>query len=202
MKLFYSPGACSLASHIALQEAGLKFELTKVDTKTKTTDNSGDFWKVNPKGYVPALQLDSGQVMTECVAIMQWVADQVPDKNLIPAWTTAERYKAIEWLNFIATEVHKSFAPLWKPNTPDATKALAKETIAKRFDLLEDHFKTNDYMMGTHFSVVDGYLFTVMRWAGFHGIDMKPWPNMTKFFARIEARPAVKTALDAENAQP
>jgi len=197
MKLYYAPGACSLSPHIVGKEAGIDLELRKVSTKDKTIDGGGDFWKVNPKGYVPALELDDGQVLTEGPAIVQYLADQKPDSGLAPKAGTVERYKVQEWLNFITSEIHKGFSPLFKPNTPEEYKTISKENLAKRFDWLDRELGSREYLAG-RFSVADAYLFTVLRWTQPTKIDLAKWPNLVAYQARIGGRPKVKEALKAE----
>ena len=198
MKLFYLPGACSLSPHIALREAGLKFDTEKVDLKAKKTASGGDYLAVNPKGYVPALTLDNGQTLTEAGAIVQYIADQAPAAKLAPAAGTPDRYKLQEWLNFISTEIHKGTTPLFNPATPDAYKAMATETLGKRYDYLSKHLEKNQFLLGSQFSVADGYLFTVLNWGKFVGIDIGKWPVLKAFQERVAARPKVQEALKAE----
>lgn len=195
MKLFYSPGACSLAPHIALREAGLKFETEKVDLAAKKTERGADYWSINPKGYVPALQLDSGEVLTEVSAVLQYIADQKP--NLLPAFGSAERYRALEWIGFISTEIHKGFSPLWKPNTPDAYKAIALENLAKRLQYVESQLGSQ-YLTGANFTVADAYLFVVVSWAKYLKVDLTPYAKLRALLDRIAARPAVQAAMVAE----
>src|SRR5512147_3065582 len=152
MKLYYSPGACSLAPHIMIREAGLPADIVKVDLGTKKTEKGEDFSKINPKGYVPTVQLDNGQVLTEVAVLLQYIADQKPEAKLIPPAGTLDRYREQEWLNFIATEVHKGFGPLWNPATPDSFKAIVKKKLGDRFALLDKHFSTNDFLMGKSFT--------------------------------------------------
>lgn len=197
MKLYYSPGACSLASHIALREAGLPFALERVDLASKKTEQNADFTTVNPKGYVPALELNDGAVLTEGVSIMQYVADQKPDSGLAPANGTLERYRLQEWLNFIATEVHKGLAPFWKPTTPEEYKTAAKQQLAKRFQALDQHLAKHDWLMDD-FMVADGYAFTVLSWTGHLNIPLDPYPHLRAYLARVAARPKVQEALAAE----
>lgn len=198
MKLYFAPGACSLSPHIVLREAGLAFQLEKVDLASKVTAGGGDYRAVNPKGYVPALQMDDGQVLTEGPAIVQFVADRAPDKELAPAAGTMERYRLVEWLNFISTELHKTFSPLFKPATPDQTKQAAHETLAKRLDVVAQQLKKSDYLTGSRFSIADAYLFTVLNWAGFVKLDLSPWPEIREYQKRVAARPAVQAAMAAE----
>jgi glutathione S-transferase len=198
MKLFYSPGACSLSPHIVSREAGLPLELVKVDLKAKKYDGGADYTKINAKGYVPALQLDSGQVLTEGPAIVQYLADQKPDARLAPKLGSFERYQLQEWLNFIGTELHKGFSPLFKPNTPDEYKRIAKENLATRIDWLDKQLDGRDFLMGKNFSVADAYAFTILSWSKPLQIDLSKWPNVTAYLARVGARPMVQEALKAE----
>ena len=198
MKLYYSTGACSLSPHIALREAGLPFTLEHVNLRTKAMTSGGDFFSVNAKGYVPALQLDDGSVLTEGPAIVQYIADQAPDKKLAPAAGTLERYRLIEWLNYISTELHKSFSPLFNPATPDDKKAEQRALLGKKFDYLTTRLGEQSYLMGEQFTVADGYLFTVLNWCRLTGIDLAQWPVLKTFTERVAARPAVHAALEAE----
>ncbi len=197
MKLYYSPGACSLAPHIILREAGYAFDLEKVDLGKKTTGGGADYMKINPKGYVPALQLDDGQVLSENIAIDLYLADHKQESGLAPASGTMERYRLIEWLAFISTEVHKQFGPLFKPDTPDATKQSQKDLLGKRFDYVTGQLKNKQYLLG-EFSVADAYLFTVLNWTGHVQIDLSKWPVLSTYLARVAARPQVQAALKAE----
>jgi len=194
MKLFYAPGACSLSPHIVFREAGIPVELQKVDLKAKKYDGGADYTKINAKGYVPALQLDSGQVLTEGPAIVQYLADQKP----APKLGSFERYQLQEWLNFIGTELHKGFSPLFKPNTPDEYKRIAKENLATRIDWLDKQLDGRDFLMGKNFSVADAYAFTILSWSKPLQIDLSKWPNVTAYLARVGARPRVQEALKAE----
>ena len=198
MKLYYSPGACSLSPHIVSRELGIALELKKVNTKDKTIEGGGDFWKVNPRGYVPALEIDDGQVLTEGPAIVQYLADRKPESGLAPKAGSLERYRLQEWLNFLTSEVHKQFSPLFKPNTPEDYKAVAKENLANRFDWLDKQLAGKDYLMGDKFSVADAYLFTVLRWTSRIDIDLAKWPNLKAYVDRVAARPKVQEALKAE----
>jgi glutathione S-transferase len=197
-KLYYSPGACSLSPHIALREAGLSFELEQVNLKDKKTKSGEDFSKINPKGYVPALKLDDGYVLTEGPAIVQWIADQKPASHLAPANGTTERYKLQEWLSFINTELHKNFGPFFNPATPDATKAQLAQTLAKRYAWVDEQLHGKDYLAGSQFTVADAYLFTITNWGNFVKFDLKDYPNVRAFQARVAARPKVQEALKAE----
>jgi glutathione S-transferase len=198
MKLYYAPGACSLSPHIVSRELGIAVELKKVNTKDKTIEGGGDYWKVNPRGYVPALVLDNGEILTEGPAIVQYLADQKPESGLAPKAGSFERYRLQEWLNFLTSEVHKQFSPLFKPNTPEDYKKIAKENLAGRFDWLEQQLGGKDYLMGKQFTVADAYLFVLLNWTKFQNIDLAKWPNLGKFQARVGARPKVQEALQAE----
>jgi glutathione S-transferase len=202
MKLFYSPGACSLSPHIVAREAGLKIDLQKVNTKDKSMEGGGDYWKVNGKGYVPALELDNGERLTEGPAIVQYLADQKPDSGLAPKNGTIERYRLQEWLNFLTSEVHKQFSPLFKPNTPDDYKPIAKENLASRFNWLNEQLAGKDYLTGKQFTVADAYLFVLLGWTKPTQIDLSKWPNLQAFHKRVAARPKVKEAMQAEGLIP
>jgi glutathione S-transferase len=196
MKLYFSPGACSLHPHIALRETGLPFELVRVDTRSHKTSDGKDYYAINPKGYVPALELDDGEILTEGAVIDQYIADKKPEAKIIPPAGTIERYRVQEWLNFIASEVHKSFAPLFGGS--DEAKDLARTRIARRFDLVAKHLDAHSFLVGDTFSVADGYLFNMLTWAPHVGIDLAKWPSLQAFFARMAERPSVKAALAAE----
>ena len=198
MKLYYSPGACSLSPHIALHEAGLKHELVKVDVRAKKLENGDDYTKINPKGAVPALALDDGSVLTEGPAIVQMIADKAADKNLAPANGTAERYRLQEWLNFISSDLHKSFGPLFQPTLSDETKQFFKDRIAKYFGIVDKALAGKDYLMGPQFTVADGYLFVMLTWAEGMKIDTSAFPNLEAFKARVGARPSVQAARKME----
>jgi glutathione S-transferase len=198
MKLYYSPGACSLSPHIVSREAGIPLELQKVSTKDKTMEGGGDYWQVNGKGYVPALKMDDGQLLTEGPAIVQYLADRKPESGLAPKNGTPERYRLQEWLNFTTAEIHKGFSPLFRPNTPEEYKTISKENLAKRFDWLDQQLKGKDYLMGKTFTVADAYLFVVLGWTKPTGIDLSRWPNLAAYHARVAARPKVKEAMLAE----
>jgi len=197
MKLFYAPGACSLSPHIVLNEAGLSFDKVKVDTKSKAMQG-GDYRSVNPLGYVPALELDDGTILTEGPAIVQWIADKVPDKKLAPANGTLERTKLQSWLNFISSELHKGFSPLFNPNMPEAAKQFFRERLGTRFQHLDRQLADKDYLMGKAFSVADAYLFTVSNWAAHTGVDLSGYANVGAYRKRVAARPAVQASMQAE----
>jgi glutathione S-transferase len=198
MKLYYSPGACSLSPHIALLEAGLPYDLVKVDVRAKKLENGDDFLKVNPKGQVPALELDSGELVTEGPVIVQMIADQAAAKNLAPARDSAERYKLLEWLNFITTELHKNFSPLFQPVIPDEVKAFFKDRIMGKFRYADGKLAGQDYLMGKQFNVADGYLFVMLKWADRTGMDLSALTNLMAFKDRVAARPKVQEALTKE----
>ena len=198
MKLYYAPGACSLSPHIALLEAGLPYDLVKVDLRAKKLENGDDYLKINPKGQVPALALDSGELVTEGPVIVQMIADKAPTKNLAPSRDSAERYKLQEWLNFITGELHKNFSPLFNPAIPEEVKNVFKERIMGKFKYLDSQLAGRDYLMGKQFSVADGYLYTMLRWADGHKLDLSALPNLTAYKARVDARPKVQEALAKE----
>jgi glutathione S-transferase len=198
MKLYYSPGACSLSPHIALLEAGLPYDLVKVDLRAKKLENGDDFLQINPKGQVPALSLDSGELVTEGPVIVQMIADKAPGKNLAPARDSAERYKLLEWLNFITGELHKNFSPLFNPAIPDEVKNFFRDRIMGKFRYLDTQLAGRDYLMGKQFTVADGYLYTMLRWADGHKFDLAGLKNLMAFKARVNARPKVQEALTKE----
>ena len=198
MKLYYSPGACSLSPHIALLEAGLPYELVKVDLRTKKLENGDDYLKVNPKGQVPALALDSGEMVTEGPVIVQMIADQTATQGLAPKRDSAERYKLLEWLNFITSELHKNFSPLFQPAFNDEVKGFFKDRLMGKFKYVDSQLAGHDYLLGKEFSVADGYLFTMLCWADRMNFDLSGLPNLTAYKARVAARPKVKDALTKE----
>ena len=201
MKLYYSPGACSFASLITLKELGLPFEAVQVDLRTKKTKDGGDYTAINPKGYVPALALDSGAILTEGPAILQYLADRQPASGLAPANGTLERYRLQEWLTFINSEIHKSFGPLFDPTAAEAVKDAARQRIAKRLDYTDKALAGREFLLGTQFTVADAYLYTVLSWSDHAGIDLGRWPALKAYLARIGARPAVQAAQAAEKAR-
>jgi glutathione S-transferase len=198
MKLYYAPGACSLSPHIALHEAGLAHELVKVDLRAKKLENGDDFLKVNPKGQVPALALDSGEIVTEGPVIVQMIADQAPAKNLAPARDSTERYKLLEWLNFITTELHKNIGPMFSPMLADDAKTFFKDRAMGKFKLIDSQLAGKDYLMGKQFTVADGYLFVMLRWADGHKMDLSGLKNLMAYKDRVAARPNVQAALKME----
>ena len=202
MKLYYSPGACSLSPHIVARELGLPITLQKVNTKDKSMEGGGDFWKVNARGYVPVLELDNGERLTEGPAIVQYLADRKPDAGLAPKAGTIERYRLQEWLNFLTSEVHKQFSPLFRPNTPEDYKPIAKQNLASRFDWIEQQLAGKDYLTGKQFTVADAYLFVLLNWTKPTQIDLSKWPNLQAFQKRVAARPKVKEAMQFEGLIP
>jgi len=198
MKLYYSPGACSLSPHIALLEAGLPYDLVKVDLRAKKLENGDDYLRVNPKGQVPALALDNGELVTEGPVIVQMIADKASAKNLAPARDSAERYKLLEWLNFITGELHKNFSPLFNPAIPDEVKNFFKDRIMGKFKYIDSQLAGHDYLMGKQFTVADGYLYTMLRWADGHKLDLSGLKNLTAYKDRVAARPKVQEALTKE----
>ncbi|WP_338863870.1 glutathione transferase GstA [Myxococcus stipitatus] len=198
MKLYYTPGACSLSPHIILRETGLKFDVERVDLRSKKTETGVDFNTVNPKGYVPTLVLDNGAMLTEGPAIAQYIADQAPQSKLAPANGTFERYQLQEMLNFIATELHKAFSPLFNPAFPDEGKRIFRDRIALRLKTFDTLLAKNAYVMGEQFTIADAYLFTVLNWTRPMQIDLEPYPAVKAYHARIAARPHVQAAMAAE----
>ena len=198
MKLYYAPGACSLAPHIVAREAGITLDLEKVDLSTRTTASGRAFAEVNPKGYVPAIEVRDGEVMTEVSALIQYLADQAPQASLMPAVGTPERYKTLEWIGFISTEIHKGFGPLWNPASPDEVKQAAKDKLFQRFAYIDQRLAGQSYLTGERFTVADAYLFTVTNWTNFHGLSLAEYPNLATFMGRVAARPKVQEALQAE----
>jgi len=198
MQLYYYPGACSLAPHIALREAGLTFELKKVDLHTKQVDGGGDFTKVNSKGYVPALKLDSGEVLTEAPVILQYIADQKPDSGLAPKPGTLERYRVSEWLNFTSSEIHKSFAPLFNPAAAPEWKAGSTGVLTRRLEWVQSQLEDRTNLVGDRFTVADVFLFVTLSWSSYVGIELGKWPALAAYSERIGRRPKVTEALRAE----
>ena len=197
MKLYYSPGACSLAPHIALSESGLPYATKIVDLKKHALADGTDYYTINPKGYVPLLELDDGSHLTEVAVILQYIADRKPG-SLAPVFGTMDRYRVMEWLNFVATEIHKQFSPLWYPATPEATKEAQRAKLASRFDLISKTLAVQPYLIGDAFTIADAYLFTILNWAPMLKVDLAPWPALQRFQARVAARPAAREAMVAE----
>ena len=198
MKLYFSPGACSLSPHIALLEAGLPFTLEMASTKTHQLKDGTDFYTINPLGYVPVLELDNGQRLREGPAIVQYIADQAPASKLAPANGTFERYQLQEWLGFIGTEIHKGFSPLFNPNMPDTVKDMARGQVLKRLTWVDAQLAGKEFLMGADFSVADAYLFTVCGWSKFVGVDISGLENLASFLQRVGAPPSVQKAIADE----
>ncbi|WP_313077488.1 glutathione transferase GstA [Melaminivora sp.] len=198
MKLYYSPGACSLSPHIVLHEAGLAYTPVLASTKSHKLQDGTDFYTINPLGYVPVLELDDGTRLREGPAIVQYLADQAPQKNLAPAHGTLARYRLQEWLNFIGTEIHKGFSPLFKPNTPEEYKPIAREQLLSRLKWIDGELAGKQYLTGEHFSVADAYLFTVTNWPQHVGLDISQFQHLAAWRERVAARPAVQAAMKAE----
>jgi glutathione S-transferase len=198
MKLYFSTAACSLSPRIVLMEAGIPFTAVKTDLKSKKTESGADFFSINSKGAVPALELDDGQVLTEGPVIVQYLADLKPDSGLAPRAGSFERYRLMEMLNYITSEVHKAFSPLFKADTPADARKIAVDNLGKKFDWLSTHLAGKKFLMGEIFTVADAYLFTVLRWSALVHVDLTRWPVLTAYIARVEERPKVKEALHAE----
>ena len=198
MKLYYMPGACSLSPHIVAREAGIDLQLVKVDGKTKRTEDGADFMAINPKGYVPALELDDGQLLTEGPAIVQYLADLKPASGLAPANGTLARYRLQEMLGYINSEIHKTYSPLFKPDTPEPTRVERKAYLLKRYQLIEDVLAKQPWLLGDHFTAADAYLFTVTNWAKHVDLDLSDFPAIQAFQHRMLERPAVQEVMDAE----
>jgi glutathione S-transferase len=198
MKLYLTPGVCSLSPHIVLEELGIAHETESVNLKTKVTASGGNYLSVNPKGYVPALQLSSGEVLTEGPAIIQYLADLHPEKKLAPPNGSLARYQLQSWLNFIATELHKNFSPFFNPAAPDEMKAIARANIERRLGYVNEQLEGRQHLLGEDFTVADAYLFTVLGWARIIQLDLSPWTHLTAYQARVGARPGVQRALKAE----
>ena len=198
MKLYYSPGACSLSPHIVLREAGLAFEPVLASTKSHKLEDGTDYYGINPLGYVPLLELDDGTRLREGPAIVQYLADQVPTKNLAPANGTLPRYRLQEWLTFIGTEIHKTFSPLFNPAVPEDAKKIFRDKLSERFKWVDAQLEGKTFLMGDHFSVADAYLFTVSNWTQPMKIDLSAFKNLVAYRERVAARPAVQEAMKAE----
>ncbi|MEB5695288.1 glutathione transferase GstA [Klebsiella aerogenes] len=198
MKLFYKPGACSLASHIALRESGLDFTIDSVDLAKKRLENGDDYLLINPKGQVPALLLDDEVLLTEGVAIMQYIADRVPDRQLLAPVGTIARYQTLEWLNYVATELHKGFTPLFRPDTPEDYKPTVRALLEKKLQYVDEALQDKQWLNGHRFTIADGYLFTVLRWGYAVKLNMEAYANIGTWMAHVAARPSVAAALSAE----
>jgi glutathione S-transferase len=202
MKLYFAPGACSLSPHIVAQEAGIPLTLVKVDLVTKKLADGGDFSAINPKGYVPALQLDDGELLTEGPAIVQYLADQKPGAKLVPAAGAFERYRVQEMLGYLNSEIHKTYSPLFRPTTPPELRKDREDYLRKRYQPIDQQLARGPYLFGEQFTVADAYLFTLTNWANFVKLDLSEFPNLLAFQARVAARPAVQAAMTAEGLRP
>jgi glutathione S-transferase len=198
MKLYFAPGACSMAPHIVLREAAYTFDLEGVDLATKQTASGEDYTRINPKGYVPALRLDNGEVLTEVAVVLQYLADQKPESGLAPKTGTMERYRLMEWLNFVSSEIHKQFAPFFNPKITAEWKANQLDLLGRRFDYLTERLTGKSYVMGNQLTVADAYLFTVLSWSALLKVDLGKWPRLQDYITRMADRPAVKEAMSAE----
>jgi glutathione S-transferase len=198
VKLYYSPGACSLSPHIVALEAGIPMQLEKVDLASHKTARGEDFYKTNGKGYVPTLELDDGSILTEGPAVVQYLADQRPASGLVPPAGTIARYRLQEWLTFIGTEMHKMFSVLFNKAQPEDAKEIAKDRIARRFAFLDQHLAGGGYLLGQQFTAADAYCFTIVSWSKHFGMDLATWPNLKAYIDRVAARPKVQEALRAE----
>jgi glutathione S-transferase len=201
MKLYFSPGACSLSPHIVSREAGINVDFEQVDNREKKTKSGQNYWTINPKGQVPVLELDDGQRLTEGPVIVQYLADQKPGSGLVPPVGSIDRYRVLEWLNFTTSELHKTFGPIFRPTTPDEFKKLSKENLGKRYDWLNEKLAGKQYLMGDKFTIADAYMFTVLRWSPRIEVDLAKWPNVKAYVDRVAARPKVQEALKAEGLQ-
>jgi glutathione S-transferase len=198
MRLYFSPGACSMAPHIVLRTAGFTFELEMVDLAKKETASGEDYNKINPKGSVPAIQLDDGQILTEAAVILQYLADQKPESGLVPRPGTMERYRLMEWMNFVTSEVHKQFGPLFNPKVTGEWKENQLNLLSSRFDYLTKSLEGKQFLMGDKFSVADAYLFTVLNWSNFLKVDLEKWPTLKDYMGRVAGRPEVKETMQVE----
>jgi glutathione S-transferase len=198
MKLYYAPGACSMAPHIVLREANVAFDLVKADIRAKKLEDGSSYLAINPKGAVPALQLEDGTVLTENAAILQYVGDLAPESGLFPRLGHFERYRVLEWLNYVATELHKGFGPLWNPSSPDDVKEATRGLIGKKFDYVQERLGDGPYLLGDTFTLPDAYLFVVLNWTRIHDIDLSRWPGLTAYQQRVAQRPRVAETLGAE----
>jgi glutathione S-transferase len=198
MELYFSPGACSMASHIALNEAGIEHKMHKVDLKNHTYENGKDYYELNPKGYVPALKLDNGEILTENAVVLQYIADQKPEMKLMPAAGTMERYRAMEWLNFVATELHKGFGPFFNPDATDEQKSQAKKKLTKKFAIPAKALEKNEFLNGNKITAPDMYLYVMLTWAQKNSLDLSSMPSLMKFHEKMESRPSVRETAKME----
>ncbi len=198
MKLYYAPGACSMAPHIVLREANVAFDLVKTDIRAKKLEDGSSYLAINPKGAVPALQLEDGTVLTENAAILQFIGDYAPESGLFPRLGDFTRYRVLEWLNYIATELHKGFGPLWNPSSSDEVKEATRGLLGKKFDFVQEQLGDGPYLLGDAFTLPDTYLFVILNWTRMHGIDLARWPGLTAYQQRVAQRPRVAETLGAE----
>jgi glutathione S-transferase len=201
MKLYFAPGACSLAPHIVANELGIKIDLEQVDLREKKTKSGSDYWAINPRGQVPTIELDNGERLTEVPVLLQYLSDQKPAAGLAPAAGTMERYRMLEWLNFVTAELHKTFGPMFRPTTPEEFKKLTLELIDRRFEWVDKQLASKQYLMGDKFTLPDAYLYVMSRWATGLGMDLSKWPNLKAFAELVAARPKVQQALKEEGLQ-
>lgn len=201
MKLYFAPGACSLAPHIASSELGIPLDLEQVDIREKKTKSGKDYWTINPKGQVPLLEMDNGERLSEVPVILQYLSDQKPAAGLSPAAGSAERYRMLEWLNFVTSEMHKTYGPMFRPTTPDEFKKLSREVIGRRLEWLDKQLAGKHYLMGDKFTLADMYMFVVLRWSPIVGVDLSRYPNVKAYADRVAARPKVAEVLTAEGLQ-
>ncbi len=201
MKLYFAPGACSLAPHIAASELGINLDLEQVDIREKKTKAGKDYWTINPKGQVPMLELDNGERLTEVPVILQYMYDQKPSGDLSPAARTPDHYRMLEWLNFVTSELHKTYGPMFRPTTPEEFKKLSREAIGRKLDLLDKQLAGKQYLMGNKFTLADMYMFAILRWSPIVGVDLSKWPNVIAYANRVAARPKTAEALKAEGLQ-
>jgi glutathione S-transferase len=198
MKLYYSPGACSQAAHIVLHETGFSHDSARVDLRAKTVEDGADYLRINPKGAVPALQLENGEVLTENAVILQYLGDRSGSSDLFPPLGDFRRYRVLEWLNFVATELHKGFGPLWNPAAASEWKQATRHLLAKKFDYVEQQLGDQDFLTGSRFTIADAYLFVMLGWTAIHGIDLARWPGLAEFRRRVGQRPSVRQVLEFE----
>ena len=198
MKLYYSPGACSQAAHIVLHETGFSHDSVAVDLRTKTFGDGSDYLRINPKGAVPALELENGEVLTENAVILQYLGDRSGSSDLLPPLGDFRRYRVLEWLNFVATELHKGFGPLWNPGAAPEWKQATRDLLAKKFDYVEQQLGDGPYLTGNRFTIADAYLFVMLGWTAMHGIDRARWPGLTAFVERTKQRPSARQVLEFE----
>jgi glutathione S-transferase len=198
MKLYYSPGACSQAAHIVLHETGFSHDSVRVDLRAKTIEDGSDFLRINPKGAVPALELENGEVLTENAVILQYLGDRSGSSDLFPPLGDFRRYRVLEWLNFVATELHKGFGPLWNPRAATEWKQATRDLLAKKFDYVEQQLGDRDFLTGNQFTIADAYLFVMLGWTPVHEIDLARWPGLTEFRRRVGQRPSARQVLEFE----